>query len=478
MDFSEYFAVVEVNDDLPIEVKKAYGLEFLDEVGESVFLDLNGAIEFVKALSEEYEKDTEEWRVISSKLGKKIVYEENLFRAIYAYFEPIVARKSLIQLGARNPSLVTKVLSKLICFIGEFAYLGINVNTMFDSVSVSKVVGRIPLNLAELLTDIAVREKNSSVPDYENLFRIWMRDKAKLSEKSIENYSKSARNFVNKHLRRLDVGFKGVFAIDKLEELKGVVLKLSAIPEYVQADEIGKGMHSSALKNYEKFLTFLDSGLTLPKPFLLLAGISGTGKTRYIRQQALRQRSDLSNYLLIPVRPDWHEPSDLLGYVSRIGGEKYVPTLFLKFIAAAWRDAFLSISQGRIILKPLEQITTYWACLDEMNLAPVEQYFADYLSILETRAWSGNEYKCDAILHPGGTLKNEAALNELQTALGLHEVDDLWKFFLENGLPIPPNLIVAGTVNMDETTHGFSRKVIDRAISVSSFQMISMRTFS
>ncbi len=74
----------------------------------------------------------------------------------------------------------------------------------------------------------------------------------------------------------------------------------------------------------------------LPKPFLLLAGISGTGKTRFIREQAKFLSSNQDNYCLTSVRPDWHEPSDLLGYVSRLSGKaEYVVTDVLKFIVQA-----------------------------------------------------------------------------------------------------------------------------------------------
>lgn len=205
---------------------------------------------------------------------------------------------------------------------------------------------------------------------------------------------------------------------------------------------------------------------SLPKPFLLLAGISGTGKSRFVKHQALKQRLDGSNYLLVSVRPDWHEPSDLLGYVTRIGVERYVATPFLKFIVQAWIEAIDSVNAGEVELKSLEDIATYWACLDEMNLAPVEQYFADYLSVLESRQWVGKNYKCDALINPQKLLQEDGAIDFLRKDLGLESHAGIWEYFLKNGISIPPNLIVAGTVNMDETTHGFSRKVIDRAFTI------------
>lgn len=226
---------------------------------------------------------------------------------------------------------------------------------------------------------------------------------------------------------------------------------------------------------------------TLPlfKPFLLLAGISGTGKTRFVREQAKTSGQFDETYCLASVRPDWHEPSDLLGYISRLSGDaEYVTTDVLQFIAKAWRaikDSDLAINvqdiEGygeRLVVSgdrdALSHVLPYWLCLDEMNLAPVEQYFADYLSVLETRewCWDGDNftYTSDALLKPA-TINEVTDKDKLRSELGFAsgEYDELWQLICQYGLAIPFNLMVAGTVNMDETTHGFSRKVIDRALS-------------
>jgi len=204
----------------------------------------------------------------------------------------------------------------------------------------------------------------------------------------------------------------------------------------------------------------------LPKPFVLLAGISGTGKTRFVRTQAKLGPSDGSNYELIPVRPDWHDPSDLLGYVSRIGGIRFVSTPLLRFMAKAWRNAVKNVNGDRLELNDLDKIETFWLCLDEMNLAPVEQYFADFLAIVETRKWEGSVYSCDPLLRIGDLQVSSDVIAELGDTLGFKPDDALWQYFVRGGMPLPPNIIVAGTVNMDETTHGFSRKVIDRAFTL------------
>jgi hypothetical protein len=224
----------------------------------------------------------------------------------------------------------------------------------------------------------------------------------------------------------------------------------------------------------------------LYKPFILLAGISGTGKTRFVRSQAKATGSLGENYCLTAVRPDWHEPSDLLGYVSRLsqsGCPEYVSTDVLQFISRAWRgilksglclESFGIISDDGYThgvigtIETLRSVKPYWLCLDEMNLAPVEQYFSDYLSVLETRNWDWSDgefvYTCDSLLKPE---QFEIGGENLRKQLGFHgeQYDEFWSVVEQYGLSIPFNLIVAGTVNMDETTHSFSRKVIDRALS-------------
>lgn len=210
------------------------------------------------------------------------------------------------------------------------------------------------------------------------------------------------------------------------------------------------------------------NAISLPKPFLLLAGVSGTGKSRFVREQVAETERE-ERYQLVAVRPDWHDPSDLLGYTTRLSGTaQYVMTDVLKFIVKAWQ----AVEKARLIANgvvggdktQLANVPSYWLCLDEMNLAPVEQYFADYLSVLETREWQWADndnftYHTEALLSP--TIW--ADIENFQQTLGVS--DELWAFFQQNGIGIPFNLIVAGTVNMDETTHAFSRKVLDRALS-------------
>lgn len=191
------------------------------------------------------------------------------------------------------------------------------------------------------------------------------------------------------------------------------------------------------------------------KPFLLLAGISGTGKSRIVRELARAcwdvdseeyESQKPKNFEMVQVKPNWHDSSELIGYVSRVSGQPvFVAGEFLKFVARAWED----------------KEVPYFLCLDEMNLAPVEQYFAEYLSVVESRKVDkGGNISTDPILKKSKEDWYRVLTSELTNN------DDVRNRFLENGICIPQNLIVVGTVNMDETTFSFSRKVLDRAMTI------------
>ena len=137
---------------------------------------------------------------------------------------------------------------------------------------------------------------------------------------------------------------------------------------------------------------------------------------------------------------------------------------FLKFIAKAWEDTE----------------TPYFLCLDEMNLAPVEQYFAEYLSVIESRKSHENgTVTTDPIIYPEYEVERDKNTNELVPKPWYKKLVSellvdcptkdafaLNNQFINEGISIPQNLIVVGTVNMDETTFSFSRKVLDRAMTI------------
>ena len=201
---------------------------------------------------------------------------------------------------------------------------------------------------------------------------------------------------------------------------------------------------------YRPYITAIKS-----KPFLLLAGISGTGKSRIVRELARAcweadseeyKAQKPKNFEMVQVKPNWHDSSELIGYVSRVSGSPvFVAGDFLKFVAKAWENPDVP----------------YFLCLDEMNLAPVEQYFAEYLSVVESRKCNENGViTTDPILKKSTDKWYQPLLEELTGT------PDLQTQFLKDGIAIPQNLIVVGTVNMDETTFSFSRKVLDRAMTI------------
>ena len=238
--------------------------------------------------------------------------------------------------------------------------------------------------------------------------------------------------------------------------------------------------------SYKKYLLALRT-----KPFLLLAGISGTGKSRIVREFAFKscpkylQDKDGTtpgNYCMIEVKPNWHDSTELLGYYSNLSKE-YQFKKFVKFLVKA----------------KMYPDVPFFVCLDEMNLAPVEQYFAEVLSILETRKHPRNPetkevdmktIKTEVIVEAkyfqqlemingsknittGLPAKQKLTDRDIYMKLyGIDEEKDINEEVGEKtelttlGLTLPGNVLIIGTVNMDDTTHQFSRKVIDRAMTI------------
>lgn len=167
------------------------------------------------------------------------------------------------------------------------------------------------------------------------------------------------------------------------------------------------------------------------KRFVILSGLSGTGKTAvtlcYSRAVCELLGLPVAEHReVVPVSPDWRDPSGLLGYFNALHAE---PT-------------FQAEPALRLVLRAAQDPgRPYFLILDEMNLARVERYFAPFLSAMET----GKEL----VLHA-----NSAAVNDVPPRI-----------------PWPANLHIAGTVNMDETTHPFSDKVLDRAFTLEFWEV-------
>ncbi len=157
------------------------------------------------------------------------------------------------------------------------------------------------------------------------------------------------------------------------------------------------------------------------KPFLILTGLSGSGKTQLAMAFAKWISASKEQYALIAVGADWTSNENLLGYPDALNRGHYrkPDNGALELILRARKD----------------HEHPYFLILDEMNLSHVERYFADFLSAME----SGEAIS----LHDGGE-------------------NDLWDD-VPGKLKIPDNVFVIGTVNVDETTYMFSPKVLDRA---------------
>lgn len=235
--------------------------------------------------------------------------------------------------------------------------------------------------------------------------------------------------------------------------------------------------------NTNKFSSYYTAFRT--KPFMLLAGISGTGKSRIVREFAFKScpkelqdkdGTEPGNYCMIEVKPNWHDSTELLGYWSNLN-KRYMFTKFAKFLVKA----------------KMYPNVPFFVCLDEMNLAPVEQYFAEFLSVLETRKAIKDE-EGNTIIKSGVLIDKEyfrsigkvgkdekeqgfaTCKNDRDIYMKLFDIVDEEKMnaipenketsLLDTGLTLPENVLVIGTVNMDDTTHQFSRKVIDRAMTI------------
>ncbi len=160
------------------------------------------------------------------------------------------------------------------------------------------------------------------------------------------------------------------------------------------------------------------------KPFVILAGVSGTGKSKL---PVLISQATGGNCHLIPVRPDWTDSSDVLGYCDLQG--QFKPGALLSIVREAANNP-----------------DKHFVCImDEMNLARVEHYFAEVLSQVENRHSDG----------AGGFISGPLIYQDLK------EEDAQW-----GQQVLPPNLAIVGTVNMDESAYGFSRKVLDRAFTL------------
>lgn len=244
-------------------------------------------------------------------------------------------------------------------------------------------------------------------------------DRQKVQIRWNNNFSSVLRPFASEDccaiFRKLDID-KYIVELKAGEEEMTIKETIAYIKSYISS----KGFNYAG-DLIENFYLSLKS-----KPFVILAGTSGTGKTRLVKlfAEAIGAKMEL-----VPVRPDWSDSSDLFGHNDL--SNKFHPGAIIDFIKEA------NENKNR----------PYILCLDEMNLARVEYYLSDFLSIIETRDKNNGEILTDPLIKPSYFKDAEAA-------------DKYGQLYL------PENLYVIGTVNMDETTFPFSKKVLDRANTI------------
>lgn len=200
------------------------------------------------------------------------------------------------------------------------------------------------------------------------------------------------------------------------------LIKLENIPKVqFDNDSFIKNLEISGLAYSNMLITRFSSSL-ITKPFVILTGLSGSGKTKLAQAFVQWISQDESQYRIIPVGADWTNREPLLGYPNALKPEEYVKP------DSGVLDLIIQASN--------QPELPHFLILDEMNLSHVERYFADFLSVMESKE--------EIPLYAEGTVENG----------------------VPSKLKVPSNLFIIGTVNIDETTNMFSPKVLDRANTI------------
>lgn len=260
--------------------------------------------------------------------------------------------------------------------------------------------------------------------------------------------------------------FKDVFSSDPVKAIS-----------YVQAYLYNQGIvyRRSVLEDFYALLTTHD--------LIVLAGDSGSGKTNLVKSFA---EAVGGKAFIVPVKPNWTSAEDLLGYYNPLE-RKYLSTPFL--------DALFEASKNPDV--------PYFICLDEMNLARAEYYFADFLSLLEERrsAPEIHLYSDTEAEHLVSEVRNFLSLIDeskirlekqnlisfldllrddhvnakLHELCGFREGESLLRYHAQlrkllgsylttpSAIQLPTNVRIIGAINVDETTHYLSPKILDRA---------------
>lgn len=272
------------------------------------------------------------------------------------------------------------------------------------------------------------RIKNKSIFEIEDIDQISaLHTEVKEIQKNKDSfiYNKDAPSYgekgffsasLNKYKEFLQLKNRGSF-VEKVQ------MKKVAANANFDLNSFNKDVIDSGLVFSEKLINRFVSSL-LTKPFVILTGLSGSGKTKLAQAFVKWICEDDTQFRIVPVGADWTNRESLLGYPNALDPLEYVKP----------DSGVLGLIE--LAAKSGNQDKPYFLILDEMNLSHVERYFADFLSAMESK---------EAIaLYDENTVKNGAP----------------------SKLIITPNLFIIGTVNIDETTNMFSPKVLDRANTI------------
>lgn len=211
-----------------------------------------------------------------------------------------------------------------------------------------------------------------------------------------------------------------------VEELRASVDEAIQLPTWAELTLRLSALSKTGFRFDDSLVRQLHAGLWFHpvRHFAVLTGLSGSGKTQLALHYAKALCGDAAMQdgaiKVVPIQPGWFDPSPLLGYVSPLHQAAYRSAPFLDLVL-------------RAVDNPAQP---HVAVLDEMNLSHPEQYLAPILSAMETRG-----------------------------VIDLHQLTD-GSTEVPRSFIYPANLVIIGTVNMDETTHGLSDKVLDRAFTL------------
>jgi 5-methylcytosine-specific restriction protein B len=246
----------------------------------------------------------------------------------------------------------------------------------------------------------------------------WSSNSLLIKEYYKDNIPENVDEIIQNTLLNLKDFFLSLLPITRLENDNVKPNNVNQIP--FDINSIKSNIKSSGLQTNDKLISRFVSSL-LTKPFVILTGLSGSGKTKLAQAFATWICENENQYCIVPVGADWTNREPMLGFPNALKVGDYVKP------DNKVLDLIIEASKEENNIKP------FFLILDEMNLSHVERYFADFLSVMETKE-----------------------------KISLHAGVENWNN-VPSKINIPENLFIIGTVNIDETTYMFSPKVLDRA---------------